>query len=280
MRSLLWLLLSSVTLATNLADFNMFAKHWLVPDCGWCRGYDYSGDGDVDLVDLSIFAERWLDMSQIQVIGATNPTALNGVYELNDIGAYVWGTATISKIDLTGSYRWEIRLVTDLYFTSETFTDANTSPIGLEYTEFGDGTGTVTVNEYNEITINGDNRMLTYSSRYMTVDGNTPDRMLTAPYLIIMDYNSGNIVNATTGVPSADDTYATGKIAGSAANANNNVFKFLIPPLVDIYEYAFRICEGYSTAAKTDASVIGGFLDPKTLATYGNQLSQGKLRIR
>jgi hypothetical protein len=48
---------------TDLADFGLFAHHWLRSGCepfDWCDGADLNGSGDVDRLDLAIFAEEWL----------------------------------------------------------------------------------------------------------------------------------------------------------------------------------------------------------------------------
>jgi hypothetical protein len=44
-------------------DFGLFAGHWLQSGCepfDWCDGADLNGSGDVDRLDLAIFAEEWL----------------------------------------------------------------------------------------------------------------------------------------------------------------------------------------------------------------------------
>jgi len=46
----------------DLADFAVFAEHWLSSDSNffWCRGADLTNDGIVDFNDLKKFVENWL----------------------------------------------------------------------------------------------------------------------------------------------------------------------------------------------------------------------------
>jgi hypothetical protein len=248
----------------------------------------------VDLGDLELFAERWLEVSypnQVKIEGNITPSYVTGKiltrgddyngmpywsytggaeYPLIELGYDETGQYVLYYVDATAtnSYAWT-KSGTEFLGSYEHYT-------GEEHQE---STGTAIVTEYTENT--GDTRMITYSSRKMTLDGNTGDRTMTAPYLVLFDYNTGNVVDKTTGVPGASETYAANAITpdGSAVHGESNLWVFTIPPLADIYEYAFRICDAASPA-KADASVLGGFLDPKTLMTYTDGLSQGKLRIR
>ncbi len=45
----------------NFIDFGILAGQWLQTACGQCEGAELSGDENVDLDDLSIMAERWLE---------------------------------------------------------------------------------------------------------------------------------------------------------------------------------------------------------------------------
>ena len=45
----------------GLSDFAEFAAQWGNSDCGICAGADITGDTDVDIDDLAIHTERWLD---------------------------------------------------------------------------------------------------------------------------------------------------------------------------------------------------------------------------
>jgi hypothetical protein len=44
----------------DFLDFAMLANHWLETDCGPCAGADLSGDNNVTMADVGIFAENWL----------------------------------------------------------------------------------------------------------------------------------------------------------------------------------------------------------------------------
>jgi len=51
----------------NLADFAMFASRWLATNCtglNWCDGTDLDIDGGVDVNDLMLFCEFWLERTQ------------------------------------------------------------------------------------------------------------------------------------------------------------------------------------------------------------------------
>ncbi|MEN6309824.1 MAG: GLUG motif-containing protein [Anaerohalosphaeraceae bacterium] len=45
----------------DLADFAILAAYWQAADCGFCGGADLTGDQSVDLFDLQVFAEQWLE---------------------------------------------------------------------------------------------------------------------------------------------------------------------------------------------------------------------------
>jgi hypothetical protein len=48
----------------DFADFAMFASHWQMTGCmdpGWCDGTDLDVNGDVDINDLMLFCEFWLE---------------------------------------------------------------------------------------------------------------------------------------------------------------------------------------------------------------------------
>lgn len=52
----------------NFADFAVLAFYWQVTDCnkpgGWCEGTDLDIDGDVDLDDLMLFVNYWLEKTE------------------------------------------------------------------------------------------------------------------------------------------------------------------------------------------------------------------------
>lgn len=43
----------------GIPDFAFFAQQWLQPNCGFCAGADLTGDENVDMNDLFIFAQNW-----------------------------------------------------------------------------------------------------------------------------------------------------------------------------------------------------------------------------
>lgn len=45
----------------DLGDFAILAANWQAADCGFCGGADLTGDQSVDLFDLQVFAEQWLE---------------------------------------------------------------------------------------------------------------------------------------------------------------------------------------------------------------------------
>ncbi len=49
----------------DLADFAILAAYWQAADCGFCGGADLTGDQSVDLLDLQVFAEQWLEKDAI-----------------------------------------------------------------------------------------------------------------------------------------------------------------------------------------------------------------------
>lgn len=132
MKPLLFLLLTLPAYATNLQDFAMFSKHWLVQDCGWCRGYDYSGDGDVDVVDLAIFAERWLEVSnpsKIKISGTLNPD-IEGIelpYLGDELGFPVYGQNVDFSTFLFNGYPGYIFYYDGERFLLEYATDESTA---------------------------------------------------------------------------------------------------------------------------------------------------------
>ena len=44
----------------GMIDFALFAQQWSQTGCGLCGGADLDGDSDVDMDDLSVFAQNWL----------------------------------------------------------------------------------------------------------------------------------------------------------------------------------------------------------------------------
>jgi hypothetical protein len=44
----------------DLEDFAVFAQRWLDSDCGLCEGIDLDCDGDVDMIDFAMFSGNWL----------------------------------------------------------------------------------------------------------------------------------------------------------------------------------------------------------------------------
>lgn len=50
-----------MTAGGGLSDFAGFAAQWGTYDCGICAGADITGDSNVDIDDLAIHTERWLD---------------------------------------------------------------------------------------------------------------------------------------------------------------------------------------------------------------------------
>jgi hypothetical protein len=51
----------------DFADFAIFASHWRATDCNdpnWCQGTDLDVDGSVDVNDLMLFCEYWLERTQ------------------------------------------------------------------------------------------------------------------------------------------------------------------------------------------------------------------------
>ena len=42
-------------------DFAIFAQYWQENNCGLCGGADVTGDGNVNIDDLTVFAAIWLD---------------------------------------------------------------------------------------------------------------------------------------------------------------------------------------------------------------------------
>ena len=58
-------------MVVDLKDFSMLANYWQVSDCvdgEPCRGADWNGDGNVDLYDLIILSENWLEKEMDVVI--------------------------------------------------------------------------------------------------------------------------------------------------------------------------------------------------------------------
>ncbi len=55
---------SDIDCDVDLADYAVFAIHWLNQDCteeDWCDRADINQSGEVDIFDLAIFAEYWLE---------------------------------------------------------------------------------------------------------------------------------------------------------------------------------------------------------------------------
>jgi hypothetical protein len=51
----------------DFRDYAILASHWLETDCnnsGWCQGTDLDIDGNVDLNDLMLFCEYWLEKTE------------------------------------------------------------------------------------------------------------------------------------------------------------------------------------------------------------------------
>jgi hypothetical protein len=51
----------------GFSDFAIFALYWGATDCaepGQCEGTDLDADGDVDAIDLTLFADYWLETTQ------------------------------------------------------------------------------------------------------------------------------------------------------------------------------------------------------------------------
>ena len=51
----------------NFSDFAVFASHWQENECGdpdWCEGTDLDTNGGVDVNDLMLFTEYWLEKTE------------------------------------------------------------------------------------------------------------------------------------------------------------------------------------------------------------------------
>ena len=54
----------------NFADYVLFSKRWKQTGCkypDWCNGCDFDKNGQIDILDLMIFAEWWLEGTRFQL---------------------------------------------------------------------------------------------------------------------------------------------------------------------------------------------------------------------
>jgi len=87
--SLSYGLISDINLdgKVNLVDLSMLADHWMVSDCGPCRGRDLTGDGNIDLNDLLVLSEEWL-LEEIQFPQTVELVGLDGFVLVDALGLY------------------------------------------------------------------------------------------------------------------------------------------------------------------------------------------------
>lgn len=83
----------------------------------------------------------------------------------------------------------------------------------------------------------------------------------TYPYVVLLDKMTGNIVDASTGVPAAAETWEANDIAATQ-HAESDFWVATIPALSTAYEYLIVIADAASAGAgvETDAlEYIGGY---------------------
>lgn len=102
-----------------------------------------------------------------------------------------------------------------------------------------------------------------------------PSKSYTAPYIILWDVDSGNMVNNTSGVPTLSLAWSSAAITSvlhtdvTIGGTNTFVYVFNFPALDSSYTYGLGVFDG--TPASTDLMVSGPFIyDPRTNRTYSD----------
>ena len=159
MRCLLWLILTLPVYATNLQDFAGFSKEWLT--CrhpGYILQWDLDRTGCVDLGDLELFAERWLEVSyptRIQVVMSDGASPdYSGTYEYNGSpeGYATYKHTTKEQYIFPSLYGsvlegYAFNALEGTFYKSAT---VESQVVGV-YTAEAPATGTATVSEYTEV---------------------------------------------------------------------------------------------------------------------------------
>jgi len=124
----------------------------------------------------------------------------------------------------------------------------------------------------------------TYSATKICLENWVNQAQLANPYLILMVYDgdlAGALVDAGTGIPAADTTWANAAFDEShfTAHAVTGYPVFTIPQLNDKYRYRILLFDGASPA-NSDTVYDSGFYDPQTHCIYGNSVPVQENRVR
>ena len=103
-----------------------------------------------------------------------------------------------------------------------------------------------------------------------------------AVYVLLINKEDGGVVNGTTGVSSATETWANGGIAGSQETITD-MWEFTMPPLDPDKEYIIIVASRADTSyAKADTRTYTGGYSPITRCVIdeGMPWARGKLAVR
>lgn len=122
---------------------------------------------------------------------------------------------------------------------------------------------------------------MAHAARTIAVPQRVSDGMETNFYMILYDFATGNLVNAGTGVPAADVTWANAAFDDDHYTAQTITdFKIVsIPALTEGITYGYQ-CFDAASPAKTDVPTRSGLYSAETgtfytssIPTYGGQVS-------
>lgn len=172
----------------NFVDYSIFASQWQRTDCSdpnWCAGTDLDIDGDVDSMDLGLFAEFWLWPH----VPANPPIPVDA-------------NRTFSVVDINGSndITIDINETVTLYLVLDTTVDTNVGLFDIEVQISNTGLGSIdnTAIDPNDPNVGTAQILATprdTSFDYYGPGGIQPENILLSAANLFGNMNDGNLAS-------------------------------------------------------------------------------------